>query len=42
MGWAGKMQIKDTCVLRPELPGSAPALFLGQQVQPITDTKIHS
>lgn len=41
-GRAGAGQIEDTCALRLELSGAAPALFLGQQVQPRTDTKIHS
>lgn len=41
-GRAGAGQIEDTCALRLEHPGAAPALFLGQQVQPVTDTKIHS
>ena len=36
------VQSKDTFSLRLEHPGPAPDLFLGQQVQPITDTKIHS
>lgn len=35
-------QVKDMFALRLEPAGAAPDLFLGQQVQPLTDTKIHS
>lgn len=41
-GRAGAGQTEDTWALKLELPGAAPAPFLGQQVQPVTDTKIHS
>lgn len=41
-GRAKAGQIEDTCALRPERSGAAPALFLGQQVQLGTDIKIHS